>query len=197
MLTGLYQTAVILSTALLFYSIDFRYIRHYDKQRKAAGTGRSWDFTLLMFAAVALVAAQPVFMPVLGLQITALTGLFLQLLGVVLLIGSMVLNIWSRRHLKQFYSERVELQPEHRIIESGPYAYVRHPIFTSFFGLVTGLLLVNPSVPTLALTIYTFWDFTRAARQEESLLAQNLPGYLEYTARTKAFIPEIKFKNRI
>jgi protein-S-isoprenylcysteine O-methyltransferase Ste14 len=195
MLTGLFQSAVILATAILFYSIDFKFIRQYDKQRKAAGTGRSWDFTLLMFAAVALVAAQPVFLPVLGLHIAPPVGFYLQLFGVVCLTASMALNIWARKHLQQFYSERVELQPEHKIIESGPYAYVRHPIFTSFFGLVTGLLLVNPSIPTLALAIYTLWDFTRAARQEESLLAQNLPEYRAYVARTKAFFPVIKRKN--
>jgi protein-S-isoprenylcysteine O-methyltransferase Ste14 len=58
-------------------------------------------------------------------------------------------------------------------------------------------MLINPSLPTLLLAVYTFWDFTRAARQEEALLARNLPGYKAYIARTNAFIPNFKRFKRV
>jgi protein-S-isoprenylcysteine O-methyltransferase Ste14 len=192
MLIGLFQTTIILWTAVTFYIIDFILIGKFDKQRKATGTGRSWDYTLLMFLIVAFVAAQPIILPGLSVRIMQVSGLVLQMLGLACLAGSLRLNIWARQHLQQFYSERVEIQPEHAIIDTGPYAYVRHPVFTSLFGLVIGLMMVNLSLPTVILALYTFWDFTRAARQEEALLAHNLPGYQAYMRRTNAFIPSLK-----
>jgi protein-S-isoprenylcysteine O-methyltransferase Ste14 len=55
--------------------------------------------------------------------------------------------------------------------------------------MVIGLFLVNPALTTLAMLIYTFWDFTRAARQEEELLSKSLPDYAAYMARTARFLP--------
>lgn len=54
-----------------------------------------------------------------------------------------------------------------------------------------GLLLINPALPTLLLTLYAMWDLTRAARQEEQLLSRELPGYTEYMARTPPFLPRL------
>jgi hypothetical protein len=65
-------------------------------------------------------------------------------------------------HLRQFYAERVELQREHQLIDSGPYATVRHPVFTSFFLFAGGLLLINPALPSALVFAYTLWDFSRA-----------------------------------
>jgi protein-S-isoprenylcysteine O-methyltransferase Ste14 len=195
MLGGFYQSGMILGTAITFYIIDFILIKKYDKQRNSKGTARSWDFTILMFLVVCMVAIQPLLLPWMGLHLTGVAGLIMQLAGLACLVMSIGLNIWARRHLQQFYAERVEIQLEHRIIDTGPYAYVRHPVFTSLFGLVIGLVLVNPALPTLILAVYTFLDFTKAARQEEALLSKNLPGYLAYIERTNAFIPQIiKFK---
>jgi protein-S-isoprenylcysteine O-methyltransferase Ste14 len=99
------------------------------------------------------------------------------------------LQVWARLHLRQFYAERVEVQPEHYVVDTGPYAHVRHPLFTSFFVFVTGLLLVSPALPTLLVAAYAFWDFSRAARQEEELLSEHLAGYKDYMARVPRFVP--------
>jgi protein-S-isoprenylcysteine O-methyltransferase Ste14 len=68
---------------------------------------------------------------------------------------------------------------------------VRHPIITSFFGLVIGLFLINPAIPTLLLILYTFWDFSKAARREEILLSKSLPDYQAYLDRTPRFLPHL------
>jgi protein-S-isoprenylcysteine O-methyltransferase Ste14 len=44
---------------------------------------------------------------------------------------------------------------------------------------------------TLAVLIYTFWDFSRAASQEEILLKEVLPDYAVYMAQTPQFFPRI------
>jgi len=191
MLTATAQALVPLLTILVFYALDFALIRRYDKQRSASGSGRAWDFTFFIFCLVAILILQPVFLPRLSFQIAAPWKMYIQLLGIVLLIESLALHVWSRIHLGQYYAERVELQPNHKVIDSGPYQLMRHPVITSFFGIAAGFFLINPAVTTLAALAYTLWDFMRAAKQEEDLLSKSLPGYADYSRRTPRFLPRL------
>jgi protein-S-isoprenylcysteine O-methyltransferase Ste14 len=192
MLLGVPQSIATLLTIVLFYAMDFALIRRYDKQRQASGSGRSWDFTFFIFVAVTVLVLQPVLLPQISFRASQVWGLSFQLLGLIVILGSLALHIWSRFHLQQFYAERVEVQPEHQVINTGPYALMRHPVITSFFGISTGLFLINPALTTLAALIYTLWDFGRAARQEEDLLTQTLPGYGDYARQTPRFLPRLR-----
>jgi protein-S-isoprenylcysteine O-methyltransferase len=189
MFSGFHKTVITLVVIVIFYTTDFLLLSRYDRERRAEGSGRSWDFTVMVVIVAAFLVVQPALLPWMGLHTDAWWGELLQVVGIFLLLGAFGLHWWARVHLRQFYAERVEIQPEHRLVTSGPYAYMRHPTFTSFFTLAIGLILVNPSLPTLMAAIYTFWDFSRAARQEEELLAENLPGYADYIARTPRFLP--------
>lgn len=189
MLLGVPQSVATLLAIILFYTMDFVLIRRYDKKRQASGSGRSWDFTFFIFTMVAVLVLQPTFLPFLSFRTNQTWGLIIQISGALLLLCSLALHLWSRVHLQQFYAERVEVQPEHKVIDTGPYAVMRHPVITSFFGISTALFLINPALTTLAEVLYTIWDFGRAARQEETLLSQTLPGYDEYARRTPRFLP--------
>lgn len=191
MFLGIPQSIATLASIILFYTMDFVLIRRYDKQRQASGSGRAWDFTLFIFAMVAILVLQPILIPILSLQIKETWGLFIQILGILTLVIALSLHIWSRVHLQHYYAERVEVQPEHKVIDTGPYKLMRHPVITSFFGIATGLFLINPALTTLAALIYTIWDFTRAAHQEEDLLTKTLPGYADYARRTPRFLPRL------
>ena len=191
MLLGIPQSLATLLTIVLFYAMDFVLIRRYDKKRQASGSGRAWDFTFFIFAMVAVLVLQPVLFPSMGFTTNEPWGLWIQILGVTFILSSLVLHFWSRVHLQHFYAERVEVQPEHRVINSGPYALMRHPVITSFFGIAAGLFLINPSPFTLAALLYTIWDFSRAARKEEDLLAKTLPGYAAYARRTPRYLPRL------
>ena len=192
MLLGTSQSIATLLAILLFYAMDFVLIRRYDKKRQASGSGRSWDFTFFIFVTVTVLVLQPVLFPQISLRTAETWGLLLQILGVMTILASLALHIWSRFHLQQFYAERVEVQPEHQVINTGPYALMRHPVITSFFGIATGLFLINPALITLAVLLYTIWDFGRAAHQEEELLTQTLPGYAAYARLTPRFLPRLR-----
>jgi len=195
MLLGIPQSAATLLTIVAFYAMDFTLIRRYDKQRQASGSGRSWDFTSFIFLMVAILVLQPLLLPIISYRTAQTWGLFIQILGLIVIIAALALHIWSRMHLQHYYAERVEVQPEHKVIDTGPYALMKHPVITSFFGIASGLFLINPSLTTLAALIYTIWDFTRAAQQEEELLSKTLPGYADYARRTPRFLPRL-WRNR-
>ena len=191
MLTGIVQSVITLLTVSIFYSIDSLLIHYYDRQRQASGSGRAWDFTLFIFAMVAVLVLQPILLPIISFRTDQSWGLAAQVLGVFIILASFALHIWSRVHLQHFYAERVEIQPEHKVIDTGPYALVRHPVITSFFGIATGLFLINPALTTLTALLYTVWDFVHAAKDEENLLTKTLPGYADYARRTPRFLPRV------
>jgi len=191
MLIGVPQSALTLFTIIGFYAMDFVLIRRYDKQRQGSGSGRAWDFTLFIFLMVAILVLQPILIPIISFHTDLAWGLVIQILGVLLILASLALHIWSRAHLQHYYAERVEVQPGHQVIDTGPYKLMRHPVITSFFGIATGLFLINPALTTLAALLYTIWDFTRAATQEEDLLTKTLPGYAEYARQTPRFLPRL------
>ena len=195
MLTGVPQSAATLLTIIIFYVMDFTLIRRYDKQRHSSGTGRAWDFTIFIFLMVALLVLQPIFLPIISYQTDATWGFLIQILGVALIASALALHIWSRAHLQHYYAERVEVQHKHKVINTGPYKLMRHPVITSFFGIATGFFLINPAITTFITLLYTIWDFTRAAKQEEDLLSKTLPGYADYARQTPRFLPRLR-RNR-
>ena len=191
MFIGIPQAATTLITIILFYAMDFTLIHRYDKHRQASGSGRAWDFTFFIFVMVIVLVLQPILFPIASFHTARKWGLFLQFIGIIMIGTALVLHFWSRVHLQHYYAERVEIQPEHKVIDTGPYALMKHPVITSFFGMTTGLFLVNPSIATLSTLLYTIWDFTRAAQQEEDLLSKSLPGYADYARRTPRFLPRV------
>jgi protein-S-isoprenylcysteine O-methyltransferase Ste14 len=188
MFRGIYQSAVTLAMILAFYAVDVWLMRRYDPAREQ-GSSRSWSWTLFSAFMALIVVLQPMVLPGLGFYTAAWWGALIQVVGLVLMAAGLVLHWWARWHLGQFYGERVEFQAGQYLIQDGPYAYVRHPIYTSFYLCIVGLLLANPALTTLLVTIYFFWDFPRAARKEEAILKKELVGYDEYMARTPRYVP--------
>jgi protein-S-isoprenylcysteine O-methyltransferase Ste14 len=194
MTKGFELSLAMLAIVLFFFVMDFWYMNRYDRERKS-GKGWSWDYTLFILVMTFIIILQPWLIPRLGWTTTLLWGVILQIIGGILVFLSFGLHIWARHHLRRFYTERVEVQQDHQMINSGPYAMIRHPIITTFFGLAIGVFLINPSLPTLAAVIYTFLDFLSAAKKEEQLLLDTLPDYAAYMAKTPPFLPRLWKKN--
>jgi protein-S-isoprenylcysteine O-methyltransferase Ste14 len=110
----------------------------------------------------------------------------LQALGLVLLVASTAYIMWVMRE-NSFAAPVVKVQRErgHRVIDSGPYAHVRHPMYSGtvlyFFG--TPLLLGSWWGVALA-PLFVALFAIRAGIEEHALLA-GLPGYADYTARVR------------
>lgn len=190
MLGGIYQSITILVLIVVFYVVDIWLMHRYDPLR-AEGSSRAWEYTVVACGAAVLLVLQPVVWPGLGLYIAGRWAVVVQGVGLVLALAALALHWWARLCLRQFYGEREEVQAGQYLIETGPYAYVRHPIYTSYFLFTIGLLLINPSLPMVLAVIYAFIDFSQATRREEKLLGEKLPGYAEYMARTPRFVPQL------
>jgi protein-S-isoprenylcysteine O-methyltransferase Ste14 len=196
MFTGVYQTIITLFVTLVFYTQDVFFISCYEKRRKAREGVRSRSFVTAASILVVTMTLQPIFLPRLSLVIPGQAGAVIQTIGIIIIVAALGLHIWARKHLRQFYAERIEIQRLHWVVESGPYALVRHPIYISYLLLSVGFMLINPGLITLAAAAFLLWMAISAGRKEERILLRGLPGYLEYTRRTHGFIPHFnKYKN--
>jgi protein-S-isoprenylcysteine O-methyltransferase len=117
----------------------------------------------------------------------------LEIAGTILFAAGLTLRWYSIVHLGRFFTVNVAIASDHRLIDTGPYRFVRHPSYTgallAFFGL--GLCL-NNWVSLALLTVPIFLVFLRRMQVEESALLRALPAqYRAYMARTKRLVPAI------
>jgi protein-S-isoprenylcysteine O-methyltransferase Ste14 len=191
MVKGIPLTMIISIIILAFYSMDFYFMSRFDRERQGGKKGWKWKYILMTMLMGLVILLQPIIWPEIGWSVDSLPGVIIQAAGGLMVVAAFGLHIWARRHLRQFYVERVEIQINHQVIDTGPYALMRHPIITSFFGLAGGLLLLNPAITTLFVFIYTVWDFTQSAQKEERLLSKSVAGYEAYIKQTPRFLPRL------
>jgi protein-S-isoprenylcysteine O-methyltransferase Ste14 len=91
-----------------------------------------------------------------------------------------------------FASARIEIAKDQRVISTGPYAFVRHPMYAGALLLMTGTPLALGSywglLALAAMSPFLLWRIL----DEERFLAINLPGYREYRAKVRwRLIPNI------
>jgi protein-S-isoprenylcysteine O-methyltransferase Ste14 len=115
-----------------------------------------------------------------------------QVLGLLIWGTGGLLVVWSGRTLGRFMTIRIAVASDHELIESGPYARVRHPTYAGAMFLTIGLTLLFLNFVLLASSVVTVAIAHYRAFKEERLLAspQGLGDtYREYMLRTGRFLP--------
>jgi protein-S-isoprenylcysteine O-methyltransferase Ste14 len=91
-----------------------------------------------------------------------------------------------------FSSATIEIAKDQRVISTGPYAVVRHPMYASALLYVIGTPLALGSYWGLLAAVFTFTSVLWRLLDEESFLAANLQGYTEYQKRVRyRLIPHV------
>ncbi|HWL18543.1 MAG TPA: isoprenylcysteine carboxylmethyltransferase family protein [Bradyrhizobium sp.] len=116
-------------------------------------------------------------------------------LGVYILAAVTIAGIsftwWARIHLGRFWSNAITRKEGHRVIDTGPYGFVRHPIYT---GLITGMLATGVAVGTVTAmlgAVLISLGMWQKARMEEGFLTTELgaDAYGSYCRRVPMIIP--------
>ncbi len=119
----------------------------------------------------------------------------LQIAGLVLWVSGMVLVDLAAWSLGRFTVAAVEAREDQRLIEAGPYRWIRHPMYTGNVAMVVGLAFSFLSLPLALLTVVLAATAVYRARLEEDLLRSPAvfgPRYEAYMARTGGFLPRIR-----
>ncbi len=113
-------------------------------------------------------------------------------LGVAICALGLLVSIWSRRALGDEWSRDVELKQGHKLVEGGPYAFARHPIYTGHLLMGLGTAIGSGQLIAFVGLALFFVGFWIKLRQEEKLLVRSFPEeYPAYRARVRALIPHV------
>jgi protein-S-isoprenylcysteine O-methyltransferase Ste14 len=75
------------------------------------------------------------------------------------------------------------------IIQDGPYACIRHPIYTANIALLVAMFLATGTAWLAVNSVVLLAYYTHAARREERELCDAIPGYADYMTRADRFLP--------
>ena len=164
-----------------------------------ARNGRTYPFWAqvgLIVVGLAIFAAMAYFLWIPLFSISIQTAFLLDVLGLILYAAGCLFMLWARRTLGKMWgistSQQVKLYDDHRIIQSGPYAFVRNPMYFGWWVAMFGLILLYPVWMVLLMFLFSLIALIGRAHREEAALAERFgEAWSDYKKRTKFLIPFI------
>jgi protein-S-isoprenylcysteine O-methyltransferase Ste14 len=132
------------------------------------------------------------------LQSTTDHSWWIELPGLVLLVGSTAFTIWARVRLGRMWSASPNvLQAGHELRTDGPYSVTRHPIYTGLLGMLLGSVLLNGLGASLALLVVGTLVLATRIPIEERLMSKTFPNeYARYRKRVPRLLPGLRLLRR-
>jgi len=138
---------------------------------------------IMLAASVSFIALLVVPALAFRLQGTTMTAVVSLIGNLLVAIGFYCIFLVYRENT--FTSATIELAPDQKVISTGPYAIVRHPMYASASLYIMGTPLALGSlwgfVPVFVMVPFLVWRMF----DEERFLAQHLPGYRDYQKRVR------------
>jgi protein-S-isoprenylcysteine O-methyltransferase Ste14 len=110
--------------------------------------------------------------------------------GAVLTLLGVLFAIWARYTIGKEWSGEVQIKEKHQLIRTGPYAHIRHPIYTGILLALGGTAMtIGEYRAVLGVALFLI-GFVRKAKKEESFLAGEFgPAFDEHRRQTGFFLP--------
>jgi protein-S-isoprenylcysteine O-methyltransferase Ste14 len=148
-------------------------------------------FSVLLFIGISFIG-----WVTLPLSISTKSQAWMLALGSLLYFPGMSFVLWGRLELGKNYfvstSLGAQLFAGHQLVTSGPFAIVRHPMYTGLILSAVGSLLMYPTWTTLLFVCFAPLISVRARREETALAAEFGEQWREYCRRVPAFIPRLR-----
>jgi protein-S-isoprenylcysteine O-methyltransferase len=152
--------------------------------------------TSLGYKLIAFVAALLLFdshLPVAFLRIRVRPPLtFLDIAGFVITVAGIGFAIWARFALKGNWSSAVTVKQDHELIQNGPYAILRHPIYAGFSLAALGTAITIGEVRGFIAVVLSVFAWRLKWGAEEAYMSEQFGAqYTGYKRRVKAIVPGI------
>jgi protein-S-isoprenylcysteine O-methyltransferase Ste14 len=119
----------------------------------------------------------------------AVHSVILATIGAVLFAGGITLAVWARLHLGRNWGMPMTQRAEPELVTSGPYRFIRHPIYTGLLTAILGTALVNNLLGLIVVAVLVAYFYYCGSVEERNLAATFPKAYPEYRSRTKMLIP--------
>lgn len=122
-----------------------------------------------------------------------LQNILVDAISVSLTALGIALAIWARVYIGENWSSAVTIKVGHQLVRTGPYAWVRHPIYSGLLLAVVGTALARGEARGLLAIALVYLGFWIKSRMEEGFMQKTFgPEYLEYSRATGALIPRVR-----
>jgi protein-S-isoprenylcysteine O-methyltransferase Ste14 len=119
----------------------------------------------------------------------AVHSVILAAIGAVLFASGIALAVWARLHLGRNWGMPMTQRAEPELITSGPYRFIRHPIYSGLLIAMLGTTLVNSLLGLIVVAALVGYFYYCGTVEERNLVATFPKAYPEYKSRTKMLIP--------
>jgi protein-S-isoprenylcysteine O-methyltransferase Ste14 len=121
---------------------------------------------------------------------------FLDALASALAVGAVIVDVQAIRVLGRHWSLAARVLEGHELITTGPYRFVRHPIYAALLGLLvaTGIVIGAPAGTALAVVFYAAGTAVRVRSEEALLRAEFGEAWQEYARRVPAVVPFVRVR---
>jgi protein-S-isoprenylcysteine O-methyltransferase Ste14 len=142
---------------------------------------------LLLVALIVLLARDPSWWRKLDLPLP----FWLRWAAFALGLASLGLWTWTHAALGTLWSAQLQLRANHRLVTSGPYSRIRHPMYTAILAWAMSLgLVIGNWVPLIFAVWVVVILAARVPREEQMMIERFSDEYLEYMKRTGTFLPK-------
>ncbi len=119
--------------------------------------------------------------------------IFVDAIAVTLTALGIAFAIWARFYLGQNWSSAVSIKVGHQLIRTGPYSWVRHPIYSGILLGMIGTALTRCDLRGLLAILLLWLGFSIKRRLEEQFMVKTFGlEYEEYSRSTGALIPRVR-----
>jgi protein-S-isoprenylcysteine O-methyltransferase Ste14 len=124
-----------------------------------------------------------------AMSVYQLHSIVLGAIGAMLVLLGVGLAVYARVYLGRNWGMPMSRKEEPELVTNGPYAFVRHPIYTGIMLAILGTAIAVSVFWALMLIVFAPY-FVYSARREEELMCEQFPAqYQEYMRRTKMIVP--------
>lgn len=117
-------------------------------------------------------------------------------LGVLVAASFVPILYWIHFTLDKQYSADLSIKKNHELIEAGPYAKVRHPMYTVFIVFTIAIAIITSNLLCIIFSFIISFSFPSIAKSEELMLIDAFGDkYRSYMARTGRFLPPLRSKS--
>src|SRR5580704_12045406 len=157
-------------------------------ERRESSASRSFYSALLLIGALLMLVPRTWLGP-LGYPLLPDAALRFRL-ALALLAAGLAFTVWARLHLGRNWSGTVTVKEGHELIRSGPYAFVRHPIYTGLSLAFVGTAIACGDAAAAVGVALMVASFLYKLRIEEGFMRTQFPGqYAGYAAEVPALVP--------
>lgn len=112
--------------------------------------------------------------------------------GIALTVVGLALCAWARHHLGEYWSDKVVLKVDHQLIRSGPYGFLRHPIYSGvLLGVAGSALAIGEWRGLVVLAVMTVNYWVKAGREERILSGKFGDAFEEHKQQTGFLVPRL------